>query len=207
MISNETIDTISLHFLPMLPYPENALEPVISMKTIRFHHGRHHRGYIDNLNRLAERTAFAGVPLMEIIAETASKPDHAAIFNSASQAWNHAFYWRSLKPRGGGKPAGALMNRIEASFGSFDAFRKELVAAATAQFGSGWVWLAEDVEGLKVVKTANADSPLILGMTPLLTIDVWEHAYYLDVQDRRADYVNAVLDNLINWDFAAENLV
>lgn len=207
MISDETNDTITLQFLPMLPYPDSALEPVISTKTVLFHYGSHHRGYIDNLNRLAEKTAFVGMPLTAIIAETAGKPDLAGIFNSASQAWNHAFYWSSLKPRGGGKPPAELLKKIEASFGSFEAFRKELVTAATAQFGSGWAWLAQDGDRLKVIKTANADSPLTMGMTPLLTIDVWEHAYYLDVQNRRGDYVNAVLEKLINWDFAADNLV
>ena len=207
MISNESMDTVSLHFLPMLPYPDSALEPVVSTKTVLFHYGRHHRGYIDNLNRLAERTVFAGMPLATIIAETAGRPEQAAIFNSSAQAWNHAFYWSSLKPRGGGRPPEALMKRIEASFGTFDALRRELVTVATTLFGSGWAWLAQDGEQLKVVGTANAASPLSLGMTPLLVIDVWEHAYYLDFQDRRADYVNAVLEKLINWDFAADNLV
>jgi Fe-Mn family superoxide dismutase len=207
MIDNDSRDTVSLHFLPMLPYPNDALEPVISSKTILFHYGRHHRGYVDNLNRLAERTEFAGEPLEIIMTETVGKPDLAAIFNSASQAWNHGFYWHSLKPNGRSKPDGVLLKRIEASFGSFDAFRKELVTTAMAQFGSGWVWLVQDGEALKVVKTANADCPLTMGLTPLLTIDLWEHAYYLDVQDRRADHVKAVLDKLINWEFAAENLV
>ncbi len=141
-----------------------------------------------------------------IITETAGKADKSAIFNNAAQDWNHTFYWRSLKPNGGGEPPAVLMQKIEASFGKLDACKKELAAAATTQFGSGWAWLVLAGDKLKVVKTGNADVPLTTGMKPLLTIDVWEHAYYLDYQNRRADYIEAVLDKLINWGFAAENL-
>lgn len=203
---NETIQTAVPHILQVLPYADNALEPIISAKTIRFHYGKHYKGYVDNLNKLVEGTEFADMPLKKLIAATADKADKTAIFNNAAQAWNHAFYWHSLKPKGGGEPASVLKNTIEASFGSFDVCKKELVAAATTQFGSGWAWLVMNGGRLKVVKTANAESPLTQGMKPLLTIDVWEHAYYLDYQNRRADYVNAVLDKLINWDFAEENL-
>jgi len=206
MKSNDKIESAAAYVLPTLPYADNALDPAISAKTISFHYGKHHKGYADNLNKLVAGTEFAGMPLEKIIAATAGKADKAAIFNNASQAWNHTFYWNSLTPKGGGEPPAALKQKIEASFGSVDACKKELAAAATAQFGSGWVWLVLDGGKLKVVKTSNADSPLTKGMKPLLTIDVWEHAYYLDYQNRRADYVTAVLDKLINWRFAAENL-
>jgi Fe-Mn family superoxide dismutase len=206
MKTNEKIESAAAYALPLLPYAQNALEPVISANTISFHYGKHHKGYIDNLNKLVAGTEFAGLPLEKIITETAGKADKAAIFNNASQAWNHAFYWNSLSPKGGGEPPAALKIKIEASFGTVDACKKELAIAATTQFGSGWAWLVLDGDKLKVVKTGNADSPLTKGMKPLLTIDVWEHAYYLDYQNRRVDYVNAVLDKLINWGFAADNL-
>ena len=192
--------------LPALPYAPGALAPVISENTVGFHYGKHHKGYVDNLNKLAAGTEFAEMTLEEIITATAGKADKAAIFNNASQAWNHAFYWRSLAPKGGGEPPAALKLKIDAAFGTLQGCKKELAAAATTQFGSGWAWLALDGGKLKMVKTGNADSPLTKGMKPLLTIDVWEHAYYLDYQNRRADYLNAVLDKLMNWDFAAENL-
>jgi len=206
MKSADKIENAAAYVLPPLPYAENALGPVISANTISFHYGKHHKGYVDNLNKLVAGTEFAGMPLEKIITETAGNKDRTAIFNNASQAWNHAFYWNSLAPNGGGEPPAALKARIEASFGTVDACKKELAAAATAQFGSGWAWLVLDGGMLKVVKTGNADSPLTLGMKPLLTIDVWEHAYYLDYQNRRADHVNAVLDKLINWSFASDNL-
>lgn len=206
MKSNSMIQSASQHVLLALPYAENALSPVISASTIGFHYGKHHKGYVDNLNKLIAGTEFAELPLEKIIAATSGKADKTAIFNNAAQAWNHAFYWRSLKPRGGGEAPAALKQEVEASFGTVDACKKELATAATTQFGSGWAWLVLDGQKLKVVKTGNADVPMTTGMKPLLTIDVWEHAYYLDYQNRRADYVNAVLDKLINWNFAAENL-
>jgi Fe-Mn family superoxide dismutase len=205
-MSNSTIESVSPHVLAPLPFAEDALSPVISANTIGFHYGKHHKGYVDNLNKLVTGTEFADLPLEKIIAGTAGKADKTAIFNNAAQAWNHAFYWRSLKPQGGGEPPTILKQKIEASFGSLDACKKELATAATTQFGSGWAWLVLDGEKLAVVKTGNADVPLTKGVKPLLTIDVWEHAYYLDYQNRRVDYVNAVLDKLINWDFAVENL-
>ena len=196
----------SPHVLPPLPYADNALGNVISSRTIGFHYGKHHKGYIDNLNKLITGTVFADLSLEKIIAETSGKADQTEIFHNAAQAWNHTFYWHSLSPRGGGEPPTELKQRIEASFGNVDQCKKELAAAATTQFGSGWTWLVLDEDKLKVVKTANADLPLTKSITPLLTLDVWEHAYYLDYQNRRADYVNAILDKLINWSFASDNL-
>lgn len=192
--------------LPALPYAENALNPVISANTIGFHYGKHHKAYVDNLNKLIAGSDLADLPLEKIITAVAGKADKTAIFNNAAQTWNHTFYWHSLRPNGGGEPPAALKQRIETSFGSVDALKKELATAATGQFGSGWAWLVADGDKLKVVKTGNADVPLTAGLKPLLTIDVWEHAYYLDYQNRRADYVNAVLDKLINWEFALKNL-
>jgi superoxide dismutase, Fe-Mn family len=193
--------------LPPLPYAEDALAPVISSQTIGFHYGKHHKGYVDNLNKLVLGTAYEKMALELAISTAAIDPGQTAIFNNAAQVWNHTFFWNSLKPAGGGKPVGEIAMRIETDFGSYENFRKELVAAALGQFGSGWAWLAAGDSKLKVVKTANAENPLTLGLKPLLTIDVWEHAYYLDYQNRRKDYVEACLDKLLNWDFAEENLL
>jgi len=206
MIRNDKNESVVSHVLPSLPYAETALEPVISANTIGFHFGKHHRGYVDNLNKLAAGTEFAGFPLEKIITMTVGKADKAAIFNNAAQTWNHTFYWRSLRPKGGGDVPAVLKHKIEASFGTLEACKKEWASVAMAQFGSGWAWLVLDGDQLKVVRTSNADMPITPGVKPLLTIDVWEHAYYLDYQNRRADYVNAVLDQLIDWHFAAENL-
>ena len=203
---SEILRADSFHLLPPLPFAETALEPVITAKTIGFHYGKHHRTYVDNLNKLISGTDYSEMKLEEIITGTAGRAERAAIFNNAAQVWNHTFYWNSLSASGGGEPPAELKKKIEDSFGSLDALKKEFAAAAVAQFGSGWAWLVIDGGKLKVVKTANAETPLTTGLKPLLTIDVWEHAYYLDYQNRRADYVNAVLDKLINWDFAAENL-
>ncbi|WP_031387374.1 superoxide dismutase [Desulfonatronum thiodismutans] len=207
-MSNLKNKSASPHILPSLPYQDNALDPAISANTISFHYGKHHKGYVEKLNELVAGTQFAELSLEEIIIATSGKPSMATmvIFNNAAQTWNHTFYWSSLKPKGGGEPPAMLKQKIEAAFGTLDACKKELADAAMAQFGSGWVWLVLDGVTLKVVKTGNADLPLTNGMKPLLTIDVWEHAYYLDYQNRRADYVKAVLDELINWDFAAKNL-
>ncbi len=201
-----TIEKAALHLLPPLPYPDNALDPVISANTIGFHYGKHHKGYVETLNKLIAGTELAKLSLEKLIAETAGKADKVAIFNNAAQTWNHTFYWRSLRPKGGGEPPAALKQRIEASFGNLDACKKELATAATTQFGTGWAWLVLEAGKLKAVKTGDAETPLTQGVKPLLTIDVWEHAYYLDYQNRREDYVNGVLDKLINWDFAADNL-
>lgn len=191
--------------LPELPYTQNALEPVISANTISFHYGKHHRAYVDNLNKLVAGTQFAGMPLEKIIMATFGKSENVSIFNNAAQAWNHNFYWHSLTPKGGGDPPAALKQKMEKSFGSVDKCKLELSQAATSQFGSGWAWLVADGETIKVVKTGNADNPMTSGLKPLLTIDVWEHAYYLDYQNRRADYVQAVIEKLIDWNFAAGN--
>ena len=192
--------------VPPLPYAEGALEPVISARTLGFHYGKHHKAYVDNLNKLVAGSEFEGQPLEKIVTATAGKVDQAAIFNNAAQAWNHAFYWRSLAPKGGGEPPAELKQRIDAAFGGVEGCKKELMNAATTQFGSGWAWLVLEGDALKVVKTSNANVPLTLGLKPLLAIDVWEHAYYLDYQNRRADHVSAVLDRLVNWSFATDNL-
>jgi Fe-Mn family superoxide dismutase len=192
--------------LPALPYADNALDPVISANTISFHYGKHHKTYVDNLNNLVKGTEFEGATLEAIVNATAGKADKAAIFNNAAQIWNHTFYWHSMKPHGGGKPTGKLAQMIDASFGSFDEFKKQLSATTVSQFGSGWGWLVADAGALKVVKTSNAEVPFTKGQKPLLTIDVWEHAYYLDHQNKRAAYVDALIDKLLNWDFAAANL-
>jgi len=205
-MSNGKFESVSVQILMPLPYAEDALSPVISASTIGFHYGKHHKAYFENLNKLISGTAFADMTLENIITTTAGLEDKSAIFNNAAQLWNHTFYWRCLTPKGGGEPPTALKQKIETAFGNIDACKKELVAAATTQFGSGWAWLVLDNNKLKVTKTGNADMPLTKGMQPLLTIDVWEHAYYLDYQNRRADYVNAVIDKLINWGFAADNL-
>lgn len=203
--------------LPELPYADNALAPVISSNTIGFHYGKHHKGYVDNLNKLVAGTPYADMTLKNIITDTYGKADKTAIYNNAAQIWNHTFYWKSLRAQGGGEPPAAIKKLIEGSFGSVDALKKELVTAATGQFGSGWAWLVAEGAGgwgkngstvkLKVIKTGNADTPFTQDLKPLLTIDVWEHAYYLDYQNKRADYVNAVLDKLINWEFAQESLM
>ena len=192
--------------LPPLPYADNALSPVISAQTIGLHYGKHHQGYVNQLNALVAGTPLADQPLAAVVKATAGAADQTAIFNNAAQVWNHTFYWNSLRPQGGGKPGGALAERIEKSFGGYDQCKAEFAKAATSQFGSGWAWLVQDGDQLVVTRTGNADTPIAHGQKPLLTIDVWEHAYYLDYQNRRADYVAAVLDRLINWEFAAQNL-
>jgi Fe-Mn family superoxide dismutase len=192
--------------LPALPYERNALQPVISENTLNFHYGKHHQTYVDTLNKLIVGAEFADMPLEKIVKATAGESDHADVFHNAAQAWNHTFYWRSLKPNGGGEPPMALKRLMESSFGGVGDCKKALGEAATKEFGSGWAWLVQDGEKLKIVKTDNANTPLTQRVKPLLTIDVWEHAYYLDYQNRRVDYVNALLDKLANWGFAAENL-
>jgi Fe-Mn family superoxide dismutase len=192
--------------LPPLPYDQSALAPVISANTLSFHYGKHHKTYVDTLNKLIVGTEFADMPLESIIRATVRQSDHTAIFNNAAQAWNHTFYWKSLRPNGGGDPPAALKSLMEASFGGVEQCKKELSKNAVAQFGSGWAWLVLDGGKLKVVKTPDAETPLTSGAKPLLAIDVWEHAYYLDYQNRRVDHVNAVLEKLVNWEFAAENL-
>ncbi len=192
--------------LPPLPYADNALEPLISANTLSFHYGKHHKTYVDNLNKLVEGKDLAQMSLEQIIAASAGKPDMAGVFNNAAQIWNHTFYWNSLKPNGGGKPTGAIAAAIDKDLGGYDKFKADFAAAAVTQFGSGWAWLVSDAGTLKIVKTGNAEVPLTKGQKPLLTIDVWEHAYYLDYQNLRAKYVETLIDKLLNWDFANANL-
>jgi len=191
---------------PPLPYPENALEPYISAKTVSFHYGKHTMGYFNNLNKLLEGNPLASLPLDKVFLKAASDPAQIGVFRNAAQAWNHQFYWKCMTPGGGKAPNGKVLDAINAGFGDFAAFREKLAEAAKTQFASGWAWLVEDQGALKVVKTPNAMNPMVDGAKPLLTIDVWEHAYYLDYQNRRGDYVAAFLDNLVNWDFVAKNL-
>jgi Fe-Mn family superoxide dismutase len=189
-----------------LPYEENALEPVISARTLSFHHGKHHAGYVTMLNELVEGSPYAGWPLDEVVKRTAEDPAAKMVFNNAAQSWNHDFYWRSMRPKGGGAPSGALRDTIERDFGGLAEFRTAFTKAAAGVFGSGWAWLLVGQDGtLKIATTEDADTPIVRGETPLLTIDVWEHSYYLDYQNRRADYIEAWLESLVNWDFAAKN--
>ncbi|MEJ5349832.1 MAG: superoxide dismutase [Desulfosoma sp.] len=192
--------------VPPLPYEECALEPYLSAKTLSFHFGKHHQGYASKLKELVQGTPFAAMSLEDIIKTTAGQANHQAIFNNAAQVWNHTFYWRSMKPKGGGEPEVALMQRFIKDFGSFQAFKEQLRTAALGVFGSGWAWLVEDGGVLKIVQTSNADTPIAHGQKPLLTIDVWEHAYYLDYQNRRTDYVQAFLEHLVDWSFVEKNL-
>ncbi len=187
-----------------LPFAPAALAPTISERTISFHYGKHHKAYFDNLNKAVAGTPLASESLEAIITQTAGNPDKAGIFNNAAQAWNHNFYWQSLSPTPQ-TPSGKLAAAIDADFGSLDALKTQLTAASVGRFGSGWGWLVLDGGKLKVVSTSNADLPFIHGQTPLLTVDVWEHAYYLDYQNRRPDYVAAVVGKTLNWDFAARN--
>ncbi len=193
--------------LPELPYARGALKPYISTRTMGFHYAKHHQAYVDNLNKLVAGTLWAtGSPLETVILESMATTDKAAIFNNAAQAWNHNFFWNSMKAGGGGKPTGKLLDLIGKSFESFEKFKDAFTAAAIGQFGSGWVWLVQDGDVLKIVKTSNADTPIAHGQTALLTCDVWEHAYYLDYQNRRKDFVEAFLDHLANWEFATSQL-
>jgi len=192
--------------LPALPYSNNALEPFITAKTLEFHHDKHHAAYVTNYNNLVKDTPLADKTLEAVIKEVYGDASKAGIFNNGAQAWNHTFYWNSLKPGGGGTPTGALAEKINADFGDFDKFKDAFKTAATTQFGSGWAWLVLDNGTLKVTKTGNAENPIALGQTPLLTLDVWEHAYYLDYQNKRPDYISDFLSSLVNWDFVAANL-
>ena len=192
--------------LPQLPYTGTALEPYISANTLGFHHGKHHKAYVDKANSLIEGTQFQGMTPEEIILKTAGNSEHAGIFNNAAQAWNHSFYWNSMRPSGGGSPSGKLAGMINAAFGSFEHFKQSFTDTAVGQFGSGWAWLVLEKDALKIIKTGNAETPISKGMKPLITVDVWEHAYYLDFQNRRPDYIKAFLDHLVNWDFALKNL-
>ena len=191
--------------LPPLPYADNALEPLISANTLSFHYGKHHKAYVDNLNKLVEGKDLAQLSLEDIIRKSAGDAALVGVFNNAAQIWNHTFYWNSLKPNGGGKPTGAIAAAIDKDLGGYDKFKADFANAAVTQFGSGWAWLVSDAGVLKIVKTGNAEVPFTKGQKPLLTIDVWEHAYYLDYQNLRAKYVETLIDKLLNWDFANAN--
>ena len=192
--------------LPSLPYAENALEPNYSARTISFHYGKHHKAYVDNINKLIAGTDFETRKLEDIIAAATGDPARAGMFNNAAQVWNHTFFWNSMRPGGGGSPAGDIGRRIQETFGGYDKFVEQFKAAAVGRFGSGWAWLVLVNGALKITSTANADTPMVGRQTALLTVDVWEHAYYLDYQNRRPDFVQAFLDHLVNWDFVAANL-
>jgi Fe-Mn family superoxide dismutase len=194
------------HELPPLPYGAADLDPYVSSRTVDFHYGKHHRTYVDNTNKLIADSPLAELELEELIRQSAGHPERAGIFNNAAQVWNHTFYWNSMRPKGGGTPSGDLKARVEQAFGSFEAFSKEFATQATTLFGSGWCWLVAEGGTIKIVRTSNADTPIVRGQLPLLTVDVWEHAYYLDFQNRRADYVAQWLSSLANWEFAAGNL-
>jgi Fe-Mn family superoxide dismutase len=191
----------SLHFdLPPLPYAEDALAPVISAETLGLHHGKHHKKYVDTMNELLQKERVPGSTLEEVVRNSKGK-----LFNNAAQAWNHDFYWHSLSPKKT-RPAGALLRRIESDFGSYERFAEQLAAAAAAQFGSGWAWLVDEAGKLAIVTTSNADTPMARGTKCLLTIDVWEHAYYVDYRNQRERYLSALIDERLNWEFAEKNL-
>ena len=192
--------------LPNLPYAETALEPHYSAKTIGFHYGKHHKAYVDNLNKLTPGTPLDGKSLEDIVMASAGDASRVGVFNNSAQVWNHTFFWSCMKPGGGGRPTGEVARRIDQAFGSYEKFAEQFKATAVGRFGSGWGWLVLDAGGLKIVSTANADTPMASKQTALLTVDVWEHAYYLDYQNRRPDFVQAFLDHLVNWDFVAGNL-
>lgn len=191
---------------PNLPYPIDALEPHISARTLEFHHGKHHKKYVDTANEMIEGTDLDEKSMQEIAKTAAADPSKKKLFNNAAQAWNHAFFWQCLKKGGGGKPTGRIADKIQADFGGYDKFVEEFKSAGASLFGSGWVWLTEKDGKLNIMQGANADTPFVHGEKPLFVIDVWEHAYYLDYQNRRPDFLQAVIDNLINWDFVNENL-
>jgi len=190
-----------------LPYPQNALAPSLSENTLSFHYGKHHQTYLNNLIKLILGTEFEKSSLEEIIKKTFGRTDQSAFFNNAAQVYNHDFYWKSMKPGGGGEPKGKIMGRIASSFGNYQKFAETFSNAAATQFGSGWAWLVDDGSKLQVIKTPNAEVPITSSAKPLITIDVWEHAYYLDYQNRRADYIKAFVEKLLNWDFAEQNLI
>ena len=181
------------------PYEMKDLEPYMSEQTFNYHYGKHYKTYVDNLNKAIIGTIFENMSLVDIIVKTAGKPEYTAIFNNAAQTWNHEFFWKSMRKNGGGEPKAEMKQRLEKDFGSVEKFKEVFKAAAVGQFGSGWAWLVDNGGKLEVMKTANADNPLAHGVKPLLTIDVWEHAYYLDYQNRRADFVDTFLEQLVNW--------
>ena len=192
--------------LPSLAYAKNALEPYISEKTIEFHYGKHHNAYVENARKLIEGTDLANQSLEAIIERAVADPSKQGLFNNAAQVWNHSFYWNCMKPGGGGAASGRIADQIASVFGNYEKFAEQFKNAAMTQFGSGWAWLVLKGGRLEIAKTGNADTPMAHGVKPLLTIDVWEHAYYLDYQNRRADYIDAFLKHLVNWDFVNSRL-
>ncbi|MEO0982931.1 MAG: superoxide dismutase [Pseudomonadota bacterium] len=193
--------------LPALPYARDGLAPHISEQTLDFHYGKHHQAYVTNLNKLLEGSGDADAALEDVVRGSAGDPAKAGVFNNAAQVWNHTFYWHSMKPGGGGAPTGKVAELIDRDFGSYDAFKEQFAAAGATQFGSGWAWLVAVGGKLEIRKTPNAETPLTEdGVTPLLTMDVWEHAYYLDYQNARPKYIETFLGELVNWDFANQNL-
>lgn len=192
--------------LPDLPFSQNDLAPHISSRTLQFHHEKHHQAYVTNLNKLIEGTALAGKSLLDIVRESANITDRIGVFNNAAQVWNHTFYWKSMKRCGGGLPTGRVAAKIDSDLGGYDRFIEGLKTAGLSQFGSGWIWLVLKNDKLEIIKTSNAETPIVQGAKPLLVVDVWEHAYYLDYQNRRADYLDAFIGNLINWEFVDSNL-
>ena len=191
---------------PDLPYAKNALEPYISTRTFEFHYGKHHKAYVDNANKMLEGSELAGKDLVTIIQAAAKDPAKKGLFNNTAQAWNHAFFWQCMKKGGGGKPTGRIAERIAADFGSYEKFAEAFKNAGATLFGSGWAWLVEKGGKLEIQQGANAETPIAQGIKPLLVVDVWEHAYYLDYQNARPAYIETWLNNLVNWEFAAENL-
>jgi Fe-Mn family superoxide dismutase len=187
--------------LPPLPYAKDALAPHISEETLEYHYGKHHQTYVTNLNKMVEGTDFENSSLEEVIMGS-----EAAVFNNSAQVWNHTFYWSCMAPDGGGAPTGEVADAINSAFGSYDTFVEKFKEAATTQFGSGWAWLVDAGSGLEIMKTANADLPMKHNAKALLTIDVWEHAYYIDFRNARPNYIGTFVDSLINWDFVAANM-
>ena len=192
--------------LPSLPWADDALDPVISARTIGFHYGKHHQAYVDNLNKLTAGTDLEGKALEEVIGAVAGDPAKAGVFNNAAQVWNHTFFWNSLRPGGGGAPTGPVADKIMATFGSYEKFVEDFKAAAVGRFGSGWAWLVAEGGAVKIVTTPNAEMPVPPGQKALFTVDVWEHAYYLDYQNLRPAYVQVFFEKLVDWDFVAANL-
>jgi Fe-Mn family superoxide dismutase len=203
--SNKANQTGFPFILPKLPYEKDGLSPYLTPETMDFHHTKHHNTYVVNLNKLLETSDLKTLSLEDIIHHSSREPDMKPIFNNAAQIWNHSFYWHSMKPNGGGEPSGNLIAKIEEDFGSFAKFKDEFSAAALSQFGSGWAWLVLSSGKLKITKSANAETPFTEGHFPIITCDVWEHAYYIDYRNRRADYVTIFLNHLVNWEFAEEN--
>jgi Fe-Mn family superoxide dismutase len=191
---------------PDLPYPKDALEPYISARTFEFHYGKHHKAYVDNANKMLEGSDLAGKDLVTIIQAAAKDPAKKGLFNNTAQAWNHAFFWQCMKKGGGGKPGGRIAERITTDFGSYEKFAESFKIAGATLFGSGWAWLVEKGGKLEIMQGVNAETPIAQGSKPLLVVDVWEHAYYLDYQNRRPDFLQAFIDHLINWDFVNANL-